>query len=70
MEAKGGTMAVSARPWKYLRDVRSELRKVVWPTPKQTVSYTGFVVVFTLLVALIIMLLDTVFNFGLHQYLR
>ena len=70
MEAKGGTVQASGRPWKYFRDIRSELKKVVWPTPKQTVSYTGFVVVFTLLVALIIMLLDTVFNFGLHQYLR
>jgi len=70
MEAKGGTMTLSERPWKYLREVRTELKKVIWPTPKQTVSYTGFVVVFTLLVVLIISLLDTIFNFGLHQYLR
>ncbi|MCL5116686.1 MAG: preprotein translocase subunit SecE [Firmicutes bacterium] len=68
MEAKG--VATFDRPWKYLREIRSELKKVVWPTPKQTVSYTGFVVVFTLLVVVAITLLDTVFNFGLHQYLR
>ena len=63
-------MQASGRPWKYLRDIRSELKKVVWPTPKQTVSYTGFVVVFTLVVVAAISLLDAVFNFGLHQYLR
>lgn len=68
MEAKG--TAASDRPVKYLKGVQSELKKVVWPTPKQTVSYTGFVVVFTLLVVLVITLLDTIFNFGLHQYLR
>lgn len=70
MEAKGGAMATSGQPMKYLREVRSELKKVIWPTPKQTVSYTGFVVVFTLVVVAIISLLDTIFNFGLHQYLR
>lgn len=70
MEAKGGAIKASDRPWKYLRELRSELKKVAWPTPKQTVSYTGFVVVFTLMVVIVIMLLDTVFNFGLHQYLR
>lgn len=70
MEAKGGALRASERPWKYLREIRSELKKVVWPTPKQTVSYTGFVVLFTGLVVLIITLLDTLFNFGLHLYLR
>ncbi|NMP23756.1 preprotein translocase subunit SecE [Sulfobacillus harzensis] len=68
MEAKGA--AASDRSVKYLKGVQSELKKVVWPTPKQTVSYTGFVVVFTLLAVIAITLLDTVFNFGLHQYLR
>lgn len=70
MDAKGGAVQASGRPWKYFRDIRSELKKVVWPTPKQTVSYTGFVVVFSLVVVAAISLLDAVFNFGLHQYLR
>lgn len=70
MEAKGGTLRASSGPWKFVREVRSELKKVVWPTPKQTASYTGFVVVFTLVVVLVITILDALFNFGLHQYLR
>ncbi|AEW03831.1 preprotein translocase, SecE subunit [Sulfobacillus acidophilus DSM 10332] len=70
MEAKGNAVQSGARPWKYLREVRSELRKVVWPTPRQTVSYTGFVVAFTALVGLIIAGLDALFNFGLHLFLR
>lgn len=70
MEAKGGAIRAQGKPWKYVREVRSELKKVTWPTPKQTATYTGFVVVFTLLVVAVITLLDTIFNFGLHLYLR
>ncbi len=67
MEAKGKVTAANRdRPRKYLREVRSELKKVVWPTPRQTLSYTGFVVSFSLVVALIISGLDAVFNFGLN----
>jgi len=70
MAAKGGALRAQDQPWKYVREVRSELKKVTWPTPKQTLSYTGFVVLFTLLVTGIISVMDTIFNFGLHLYLR
>lgn len=70
MATKGGAVRATDGPWKYVREVRSELKKVTWPTPKQTASYTGFVVIFTLLVVAVISLLDTIFNFGLHLYLR
>ena len=70
MEAKGGAISPVSGSWKYLREVRAELKKVTWPTFKQTATYTGFVVTFTLLVVVVISILDTVFNFGLHLYLR
>jgi preprotein translocase subunit SecE len=70
MEAKGGAVRATTSPGKYLREVRAELKKVTWPTPKQTASYTGFVVIFSLVVVAIISLLDSIFNFGLHLYLR
>ena len=70
MEAKGGAISPTAGSLKYLREVRAELKKVTWPTFKQTASYTGFVVAFTLLVVVVITILDAVFNFGLHLYLR
>lgn len=69
MEAKGA-VKTGDRSWgKYFREVRTELKKVVWPTPKQTLSFTGFVVFFTLLVALIIVGLDTVFNYGMLHFI-
>jgi preprotein translocase subunit SecE len=71
MEAKGSTtLSSGAKSRKYLREVRSELKKVVWPTPKQTLSYTGFVVGFSILVALIIAGLDAIFNLGLNLFIR
>lgn len=71
MEAKGKTtVSTTDRSRRYLREVRSELKKVVWPTPRQTLSYTGFVVSFSLLVALIIMGLDALFNLGLDHFVR
>lgn len=72
MEARGNAAAgsMSERSVRYLKGVRTELRKVVWPTPKQTLSYSGFVVFMTVLVALIIMGLDAIFNFGLNHFIR
>ena len=47
---------------KYFRDTRSELKKVVWPTKKQSLNSTGVVIVVVIIAALIMILLDTVFG--------
>ncbi len=72
MQAKGNAVTGSAseRSIRYLKGVQTELKKVVWPTPKQTLSYTGFVVFMTIVVGAIIMAADTVFNFGLNHFIR
>jgi preprotein translocase subunit SecE len=44
------------------RDVRAELKKVIWPSGRQTVSYTGFVVMTVVVTAIITIILDTIFN--------
>ena len=49
---KGGT----------LTNVRSEYKKVVWPTKKQTAVYTFTVVSIAILIALFCWVLDLVFN--------
>jgi preprotein translocase subunit SecE len=66
MQAKGSAAQSGSNPLKQVRDVRAELSKVVWPTPRQTASYTGFVIAFTVLVGLLIMGLDAIFNLGFH----
>ncbi len=72
VEAKGNAAIWSPaeRVTRYLREVRAELKKVVWPTPRQTASYSGFVVFMSVLTGLIILALDTIFNFGLNHFIR
>ncbi len=47
----------------FYRQVIAELRKVIWPTRKELVTYTSVVLVFVLIVIAIVSVLD----FGLGQ---
>ena len=51
-----------ARVGKWLRDMKSELKKVQWPTKKQTVNNTLIVIVCVIVVGLCIALFDFVAN--------
>ena len=46
----------------YFKDMKAELKKVIWPTPKQTINNTVAVIVFTLVIALIVFVLDLCFD--------
>ena len=48
--------------WSLIKDSRTEIRKVVWPTRQETVQTTFIVVVFVLLVALVLWALDSFFG--------
>ena len=45
---------------RYFRELRSELKKVVWPTPKQVVKNTLIVLACVLIVGVFVGLLDYV----------
>lgn len=49
-----------ARFTKYLRDARSELRKVSWPNRKELITYTIVVVVTVVAVAIFSGLVDVI----------
>lgn len=51
----------------YFKDMKAELKKVVWPTPKQLLNNTGAVIVFTLIVAVIVFVLDLCFD-SINKY--
>lgn len=55
---------------KYFREVYGELKRVSWPTKKELVSYTVAVVVFVVLMAVIVGLLDFVFANGIKLIVR
>ena len=62
-----------ARTWgkvkKYFRELKSELKKVVWPTPKQVAKNTLIVVCCVLAVGVFIWLFDAVANLGISALL-
>ena len=47
----------------FFKDFKAELKKVIWPTPKQLVNKTVAVVVVVIITAAIVFVLDLVFNF-------
>lgn len=48
----------------FYRQVVGELRKVVWPTRHQLLTYTGVVLVFVLVMMAFIFMLDFAFKSG------
>ncbi len=55
---------------RYLRELRSELKKVVWPTPQQVIKNTGIVVVCVLIVGAFIWLFDFVAQVGIDALIN
>lgn len=58
-EKKGGAK-------KYFKDLRAELKKVVWPTRQQVVNNTGVVLVVMAFVGLFLFAVDTGLGAGIR----
>ncbi len=54
----------------YLRESVSEMKKVSWPTKKQTTTYTLIVIGMSLGTAIFLGALDYFFNIGLEQIIK
>jgi preprotein translocase subunit SecE len=52
------TTAQGKAAWEFAADARVELRKVVWPTRKETVQMTLVVVVMVIVVAIFLWIVD------------
>lgn len=52
----------AASATKFLKDLRGETKKIVWPSKKQVVNNTWIVVVVVILSSIVIGLMDLVFN--------
>ena len=63
-----------ARAWgaicRYFRELRSELKKVVWPTPAQVLKNTLIVLVCVLVVGVFIWLFDFVSRIGIDALIN
>lgn len=52
---------------KYFRDLKSELKKVVWPSRKQVVNNTGIVLAVMIIVGLFLAGIDTGLGFVIDK---
>ncbi len=52
-----------AKVGKFLRELKSEVSKIVWPTPKQVLNNTLVVIAVVLLSAIFIGAIDALFKF-------
>ena len=63
MSAKTG--AKKGRVSTYFKGVKAEMKKVIWPTRKELINYTGVVVLISTMVGLVVWVLDL----GIHRIL-
>lgn len=54
----------------YLKSVRAELKHVIWPTKKSTVTHTILVILISVVVALFLFELDNIFAFILGLFIK
>jgi preprotein translocase subunit SecE len=47
---------------RFLKDYKGELKKITWPTPKQTAKNTGIVLAAMVVIGLFVVLLDLFFQ--------
>ena len=50
--------------FKFFKEIKVELKKVVWPNWKQTKNNTGIVIICVLFIGIIIWVLDLLFGAG------
>ena len=58
------------RVCRYLRELKSELKKVVWPTPQQVLKNAAVVVVCVIAVGIFIWLFDFVAQVGIDALIN
>ena len=68
-ETKVKKPGLFARIGTWFRELKSECRKIVWPTRQQTVNNTLVVIACVIVIGIFIWILDLVFNLGIQTLL-
>ncbi len=63
------TVKKQNRVIRFFKEVKSELKKVVWPTRKQVVNNTLIVIASVLIIGAVIWIFDAIFQFGLFRFI-
>ncbi|MFI5000988.1 MAG: preprotein translocase subunit SecE [Reyranellales bacterium] len=60
---------MSKNPVEFVRDVRSEVAKVTWPTRRETMITTSMVFIFVVIAAMFFLLADKIIGFSVKLLL-
>ncbi|WP_026988841.1 preprotein translocase subunit SecE [Fodinicurvata fenggangensis] len=60
---------LKTNPGQFVREVRQEIRKVTWPTRKETIVTTIMVFIMVFLAAIFFFVVDQVLSFSVRQIL-
>jgi preprotein translocase subunit SecE len=60
---------MSKNPVEFVREVRSEVSKVTWPTRRETMITTSMVFIFVVIAALFFLAADRIIGFAVRQLL-
>ncbi len=53
----------------YFRDLKNEMKKIVWPSPKSTLKNTGVVLFMIFTVGIFVFFLDTIMIYALGSFM-
>ena len=56
--------------FRFFKEVKSEMKKVVWPSKKQIINNTLIVFACVAVIGVFIWVLDLIFQFGLYQFIK
>lgn len=63
------TTAMGKSAWVFMGETRQEVRKIVWPTSRETTQMTMVVMVVVLIVAIFLWLLDMLLGAGVKMFI-
>lgn len=55
---------------RFFKELKSEMKKVVWPSKKQVIKNTLIVIASVIIIGIVIWALDMIFSFGLEQLVK
>lgn len=55
---------------RFFKEVKSEMKKVVWPSRKQVIKNTLIVIASVVIIGVVIWALDMLFSLGLEQIIK
>jgi len=57
---------VAVDPARFIREVRSEIAKITWPSRKETAVSTALVMAMAAAIAIFFLVIDQIVGFGIH----